>query len=52
MIDGLLANGDHAVTTAASHNSVLRPLFRKRDREGVDVTIVPIDGDGLLDMDE
>ena len=52
VIDGLLANGDHAVTTAASHNSVLRPLFRKRDREGVDVTIVPIDGDGLLDMDE
>lgn len=52
VIDGLLANGDHAITTAASHNSVLRPLFRKRDREGVDVTIVPIDRDGLLDMDE
>lgn len=52
VVDGLLSAGDHAITTAASHNSVLRPLFRKRDREGVDVTIVSIDEDGLMDMDE
>ena len=52
VIDGVLAAGDHAITTAASHNSVLRPLFRKRDREGVEVSIVSIDRDGLMDMDE
>ena len=50
VIDGLLASGDHAITTAASHNSVLRPLFRKRDREGVEVSIVPIDKQGLFDF--
>ena len=30
-IAGLLDAGDHAITTAASHNSVLRPLYRLRD---------------------
>ena len=50
-ISGLLHSGEHAVTTAASHNSVLRPLFRKQDDEGADVTVVPIEPDGALDYD-
>lgn len=50
VIDGLLGPGDAAVTTAASHNSVLRPLFRKQDREGVAVTVVPIAPDASLDL--
>ena len=48
-ICGLLAQGDHAVTTAASHNSVLRPLFRAEDRGIAQVTVVPIAPDGSLD---
>ena len=46
---GLLGKGDHAVTTAASHNSVLRPLFRMEDTGMLDVTVVPIGSDGSLD---
>ena len=49
VVSGLLHEGDHAITTAASHNSVLRPLARKHDDEGVEVTIVPINRDGSLD---
>ncbi len=49
VICGLLHSGDHAITTAASHNSVLRPLARKHDEEGVDVATVPIRPDGSLD---
>ena len=48
---GLLRSGDHAVTTAASHNSVLRPLFRAQDEGTADVTVVPIAQDGSLDYD-
>ena len=48
---GLLRKGDHAVTTAASHNSVLRPLFRAQDEGTADVTVVPIAQDGSLDYD-
>ena len=32
-INGLIAPGDHVITTVCEHNSVLRPLFRK-EREG------------------
>lgn len=48
-IAGLLHEGDHAITTAASHNSVLRPLFRKADEEDVQLDIVPIAADASLD---
>ena len=48
---GLLQRGDHAVTTAASHNSVLRPLFRLQDEGSLDVSVVPIGPDGSLDYD-
>lgn len=49
-IEGLLENGARAVTTAASHNSVLRPLFRARDERGCEVEVVPVDGSGALDF--
>lgn len=48
---GLLNAGDHAVTTAASHNSVLRPLFRMEDAGSIEVSVVPIASDGALDYD-
>ena len=48
---GLLSPGDHAITTAASHNSVLRPLYALEDR-GVQLSIAPIGPDGFLDLDE
>ncbi len=51
-IAGLLHPGERAVTTAASHNSVLRPLYRKRDEEGCEVAIAPIMPDGGLDYGE
>lgn len=49
-LQGLLESGDHAVTTAASHNSVLRPLHLLEKR-GVEVTCVPIRPDGSLDQE-
>lgn len=51
IVAGSLKKGDHVVTTAASHNSVLRPLYRRRDEEGVELSIAPIGQDGTLDYD-
>lgn len=45
---GLLRPGDHAVTGGMEHNSVMRPL-RDLERDGVEVTVVPCDGEGVLD---
>ena len=50
-ICGLLQPGCHAVTTAASHNSVLRPLFRAEDAGCASVSVVPVATDGSLDYD-
>lgn len=51
-IAGLLVDGGCALTTAASHNSVLRPLFRARDERGCTVRIAPHDRRGALDWEE
>lgn len=42
---GLLNPGDHVITTAAEHNSVLRPLYVLEAR-GVEVTVLPCDNKG------
>ncbi len=51
-IHGLLRPGDHAVCTAADHNSVLRPLKFLEDRGDIEVTRVPCDRAGLVDPDD
>ena len=46
-IKGVLHPGDHVITTALEHNSVLRPLFELED-QGVELTILPADAFGNL----
>jgi selenocysteine lyase/cysteine desulfurase len=46
-IKGILNPGDHVITTALEHNSVLRPLYEMEDR-GVELTILPADSHGRL----
>lgn len=50
-IAGLLPNRGCAVTTAASHNSVLRPLFKARDERGCEVRVAAVRPDASLDFD-
>lgn len=46
-IKGILRPGDHVITTALEHNSVLRPLYEMEER-GVEVTILPADNMGNI----
>lgn len=46
-IKGVLSPGDHVITTALEHNSVLRPLFEMEDR-GVALTVLPADPMGNI----
>jgi len=46
-----LARGDLLVTTAAEHNSVLRPAEKLRQERGIQVQIVGLASDGSLDED-
>jgi cysteine desulfurase family protein len=50
-IHGLLEPGDHVVTSALEHNSVMRPL-REAERRGVSVTAVGAHADGRIDPGE
>ena len=46
-IGGLVRPGDHAITTACEHNSVLRPLYVK-ESQGASLTILDADEKGRI----
>jgi len=46
-IKGVLKPGNHVITTALEHNSVLRPLYEMENR-GVELTILPADSYGNI----
>jgi cysteine desulfurase family protein len=50
-IHGLLRKGDHVVVSAAEHNSVLRPLHDLREQQKIELTIVPVDRQGVVDAE-
>ncbi|HUE17443.1 MAG TPA: aminotransferase class V-fold PLP-dependent enzyme [Planctomycetaceae bacterium] len=50
-LHGLLRPGDHVVTSAMEHNSVLRPLRHLADR-GIAVTYVKADSEGRVSPDD
>ncbi len=41
--------GNHIVTTAVEHHAVLHTAEDLRDRYGFDLTVVPVDEDGMVD---
>lgn len=49
---GSLQSGDHAITTALEHNSVLRPLNHLWRDHAVEVDHVPFDKNGFVSPDE
>lgn len=46
---GLFEKGDHVITTALEHNSVLRPLYRLEDEGVISLSVVPADACGCVD---
>ncbi len=48
---GILRPGDHVVTTAVEHNSVLRPLHHLADTKVINWTVVPADSHGHISAD-
>ncbi len=52
IIQGLLATGDHVVSTMVEHNSVIRPINHLARDCGVEATYVPFDKQGFVDPDD
>ncbi|AQR78709.1 aminotransferase class V-fold PLP-dependent enzyme [Paenibacillus larvae] len=51
-IKGFLQPGDHVVSTGIEHNSMRRPLEYMKRKFGVEVTYVPTDTKGYVDVDK
>ena len=51
-INGTIRSGDHVVTTCLEHNSVLRPLYRLKAEQGIQLDFVNADKKGLVDYNE
>lgn len=51
-IKGVLKKGDHVITTSMEHNSVLRPLFKLKEQNYIDLTIISIGMNGEIEIDE
>ncbi len=51
-LNGLFHRGDHVITTALEHNSVLRPLFRLEDAGLITLSVLPADKLGRLDYED
>lgn len=49
-IHGVVHPGEHVITTACEHNSVLRPLYLKEET-GTELTIIPADEKGHIRYD-
>lgn len=52
IINGMLKEGDHVITTTIEHNSVLRPLYHLLKYNGVEVDYIPFDSRGFIDPDD
>jgi cysteine desulfurase family protein len=51
IINGMVGSGDHIVTTALEHNSVIRPV-NHRVKAGAEATFVSPDAEGYLDPED
>ncbi len=52
IIDGMVSQGDHVITSNVEHNSVLRPLYHKKHDGVIEVTYIPFDAKGYIDPDD
>jgi cysteine desulfurase / selenocysteine lyase len=52
IIQGLVEEGDHVITTFLEHNSVLRPLHHLELSGMIEVTYIPFDGAGYINPDD
>ena len=51
IIAGFLNQGDHVITTAMEHNSVMRPLKYLEMNGRISLSVIPCDRQGYLDLD-
>ena len=46
VLNGLLKEGDHVITSSVEHNAVMRPLTLLKEKLGIEVTLLPSSKEG------
>lgn len=49
LINGILKNGDHVITSSMEHNSVIRPLYKLKKELDISIDIVSANIEGFID---
>jgi cysteine desulfurase/selenocysteine lyase len=52
VLQGMVKNGDHVVSTRLEHNSVLRPLYHLREKGIITYDLVGFNSQGFIDPDD
>ncbi len=50
-LKGLLKKGDHVIVSNAEHNSVIRPLRHLENQGLINITVVPCNNEGIIDLE-
>jgi cysteine desulfurase/selenocysteine lyase len=49
LIQGMVEQNDHVISTTVEHNSVIRPLNHLREQQNIAVDYIPYEKDGVVD---
>ena len=52
LINGMFKEGDHVITSSMEHNSVLRPLFRLKELNIIDLYVCKANSFGFIDIND
>ena len=52
IIQGMVEQGDHVITSNLEHNSVLRPLYHLKHNGVIEVTYIPFNDKGYINPDD
>lgn len=52
LINGMFKKGDHVITSSMEHNSVLRPLFRLKELNIIDLYVCKANSFGFIDIND
>lgn len=52
LINGMFKEGDHVITSSMEHNSVLRPLFRLKELNIIDLYVCKANSFGFIDVND
>lgn len=52
LINGMLKNGNHVISTSMEHNSVIRPIYNCKENLNIELDIIEANKNGIVDVNK